>query len=585
MRSRRSSVHGLTHPPRRALPLAAVLGALLFSTGFPNSAAAADGVIEIAPGESIQAVVDARPAGTTYLIKAGTHRRQQVTPKDGDTFLGEPGAILTGEDSTAYAFSGTAVRVTIRGLIIEHYDSPLSEAPITCRSAGYWIVEDNEIRFNSHEGLQAGPRFVVRGNFIHHNGQLGIEGAGEDILIEANEIAFNNTGGFDPYWEAGGTKFVFTINLVVRDNYVHDNSGPGLWTDINNVNTLYERNRVTDNFGPGIFHEISYNATIRANTVEGNGFGYTGWVDGAGILVNSSPNVEIYDNAVRYNNDGIAGIQADRGSGTQGPWVLKNLSVHHNTIAMATGQTGIVRMGGLSDPVWGADWNNRFDYNTYTLNAGDEYYTWDPWTVSRAGWRAAGQDAHGTWTDEVPAVTTTTTPAGVDAANSTSATTAPSATGNATPNLLTSAALEPAPPAPSCGGRPATVVGTEGPDRLTGTAGADVIVGLGGDDTIYGAGGHDLICGGPGSDMLSGGAGDDRLYGDEGDDRLRGGPGRDLLVGGQGDDALEGNGERDALVGGKGRDSLHDGGDDDILLPDSGRGLLKGPGRLRLWRV
>ena len=32
-------------------------------------------------------------------------------------------------------------------------------------------------------------------------------------------------------------------------------------------------NTVRDNFGPGIFHEIGFDAVIRNNLVEGNGFG------------------------------------------------------------------------------------------------------------------------------------------------------------------------------------------------------------------------------------------------------------------------------------------------------------------------
>jgi hypothetical protein len=31
---------------------------------------------------------------------------------------------------------------------------------------------------------------------------------------------------------------------VVRGNYVHDNNGTGMWTDTNNIHTLYEDNLV-----------------------------------------------------------------------------------------------------------------------------------------------------------------------------------------------------------------------------------------------------------------------------------------------------------------------------------------------------
>jgi hypothetical protein len=47
-------------------------------------------------GQSIQAAVDAHPAGTAFRIAAGVHRLQSVQPRDGNTFTGEPGAVLNG---------------------------------------------------------------------------------------------------------------------------------------------------------------------------------------------------------------------------------------------------------------------------------------------------------------------------------------------------------------------------------------------------------------------------------------------------------------------------------------------------------
>jgi hypothetical protein len=89
-------------------------------------------------------------------------------------------------------------------------------------------------------------------------------------------------------------------------------------------------------------------------------------------------------------------------------------------------------------------------------------------------------------------------------------------------------------PGPSCGNKPATIVGTSKNDHIIGTRGQDVIVGLGGNDTISGRGGIDLICGGPGNDVLKGGKGPDTLWGEAGNDTLIGGPGLDELKGGPG---------------------------------------------------
>ena len=60
------------------------------------SAAAPTDVVVIAPGENIQAVVDAHLPGTSYLLLTGIHHLQSVEPKDGDSFTGERGALMSG---------------------------------------------------------------------------------------------------------------------------------------------------------------------------------------------------------------------------------------------------------------------------------------------------------------------------------------------------------------------------------------------------------------------------------------------------------------------------------------------------------
>jgi len=115
--------------------------------------------------------------------------------------------------------------------------------------------------------------------------------------------------------------------------------------------------------------------------------------------------------------------------------------------------------------------------------------------------------------------------------------------------------VPPPPPPVLCDGRPSTIVGTAGNDRLLGTPVDDVIHGLGGNDIISGLGGNDVICGGPGRDRLSGNQGRDRLLGEAGRDNLRGGPGNDRLFGQGGNDAMNGGSGIDRCNGGGGNDT------------------------------
>lgn len=106
-----------------------------------------------------------------------------------------------------------------------------------------------------------------------------------------------------------------------------------------------------------------------------------------------------------------------------------------------------------------------------------------------------------------------------------------------------------------CMGRNATIVGTNGSDRLVGTNGPDVIDGRKGFDYILGRGGDDLICGGSGDDHLDAGAGADALTGDRGDDTLVAGRGTEFMGGKDGVDTFFPAGGRGGrIVGGRGGD-------------------------------
>jgi hypothetical protein len=286
--------------------------------------------------------------------------------------------------ATRKAFSGDAKDVTIRGLVIEKYAQPAGEAAIDGKNADNWIVDQNEIRWNHAVGIRAGNGWKILNNKTHHNGDCGMGGSGRDILVEGNETYNNNYAGYWPGWEAGGAKFVLTENLVVRNNFSHDNIGPGLWTDINNKNVLYEGNRLTNNT-EGIFHEISFKAVIRNNTIWNDGNNTYGHHDGdAGILVAESRDVEVYGNAVTNCRAGILGRQLNRTQDAQmyhmpEPYEIHNLYVHDNVVTQDQGVAlGILKPAPhVSDDVFGR-WNNRFANNTVKLgDANARAFQWN----------------------------------------------------------------------------------------------------------------------------------------------------------------------------------------------------------------
>jgi hypothetical protein len=452
--------------------------------------------VRVAVSTDLQAAVDRHPSGTRFCIARGVHQlRTYVVPKDGDVFVGEPGAILSGaqvlrsfanrdgrwiahaalpenpvaagrckppngsectfandvfvddrplrrvlqldavtagrfyEDLATHtialatnpaghrveqavatrAFKGwrTGVdHVTITGLVIEKFANEAGIGAINGRPS--WRVIGNVVGLNHGGGIQDAG--VIRGNVIRDNGQIGVLGSYErGQLVAGNDIAFNNYAGFDPSWEAGGAKWVRSTKLVVRRNRVHDNDGPGLWTDGSSLDVLYDRNVVQRNSGAGILHEISYASTMKGNVVRGNGFATTGWLDGAGIVVSSSSQVVVAHNTVADNHNGIGIIETARESPVAGlpPHEARDIVVRDNSITMRSGHTGLVQ--DVGDTSYYTRKRIRFVGNRYSLGCNATYFTWrdrsgrDAYAnLNPAEWVAAGNDKTGRFITKCP---------------------------------------------------------------------------------------------------------------------------------------------------------------------------------------
>ncbi|WP_221464898.1 right-handed parallel beta-helix repeat-containing protein [Actinophytocola algeriensis] len=251
----------------------------------PGPAAAPDGAVTVDAGVAgdLSAKTDANPPGSTFWLAPGTHTLAadeygSVEPKDGNTYLGAPGAVLDGRRVNKYGFVFHASDVTIRGLTIRGFVPPPNEGVVNHDSGDGWVIEDNTIEKNGGAALMAGARQVVRGNCLRDNGQYGInaykDGELTDLVVEGNEITGNNTDDWESKLEGcgctGGVKFWAVDGADIRGNWVHDNRGAGLWADTNNNDFLIEQNVIEDNDGPAIFYEISYNAVIRDNTIRRN---------------------------------------------------------------------------------------------------------------------------------------------------------------------------------------------------------------------------------------------------------------------------------------------------------------------------
>ena len=282
--------------------------------------------------------------------------------------------------------------VVVRNLVFEKFGGAIiaGESRNSIKAKSGWLVANNTFRYNSNKGV-TNYGGIVRNNHIHNNGRVGIVGSN---LIEGNLIEHNNTDGFDPNNDAGGSKFFRTLSLKLRGNYVRYNNGNGLWADADNKATLYENNILESNQGFGIYHEVGCNSLISNNVFQNNNKANAGkslW-HGAQLYIRTSMDMEIEKNLFIAGEESLHAIGL-RGGDSQsysypncGNIQMRDYRVHHNWVNFTEGAlVGFV----------GADTSNlNFFSNTYFFsdNLGRFFNNGGIGPIDFKAWQAAGYD-------------------------------------------------------------------------------------------------------------------------------------------------------------------------------------------------
>jgi hypothetical protein len=265
----------------------------------------------------------------TSLAQVGPGKYFQ-DPTANKTYLGDnpTGHNVEVANASSIIFTTASNNVTVQGFVIKKAANTSEFGAINAYLQTGWIVDGNQVWGNHGTGILV-DNALIQNNYVHHNGQYGLEGActplpppGSGCYLNSatnpnhiyyNEIAFNNTDGFSPQFGAGGAKWAATQGMIVKGNYIHDNNGPGAWCDINCYNTTLQYNTIINNMQPesapglgdglggGIIYEISDKANISYNTLLNNdpppaqnyGLYYAD-----AVQVAESPNVEVSHNIV-----------------------------------------------------------------------------------------------------------------------------------------------------------------------------------------------------------------------------------------------------------------------------------------------
>ena len=288
---------------------------------------ASTGAVLVRPGENIQAVVAAHPPGTAFVITPGTYRLQSVQPKDGDSFTGESGAILTGATIlSSFSRQGRDWVISVSVELLPSYRGQCDAAHPACKypedlffdskpltrvaslslvAPGTWYLDyrTDRVYVGSDPAGHTVELSVARAAFWGSASNVTIKGlAIEKYASLAGKGAINAMAALQGYGPVG-------TGWVVESNDLYLNHGLGI--RVSDGMTV-RNNKIHDNGQMGLAGSGS-NILVQGNEIYRNNYaGYSyDWEAGGAKIAMYSTHVTFDDNYV-HDNKG-PGLHGDIG--------------------------------------------------------------------------------------------------------------------------------------------------------------------------------------------------------------------------------------------------------------------------------
>jgi parallel beta-helix repeat protein len=227
--------------------------------------------------------------------------------------------------------------VQVRNISFMHSNTTATARGGAIALTGSRIVLDglNVVRADGTCIAVRGNDNIIQNSVANYCGQLGMTGSGRNVKFINNETSFNNTRGFNQYWEAGGIKLIGEggiHNSEVRGHRALYNSGEGIWFDGgDNTNNQIRDSVSAYNTANGIHYEISSGAQIYNNLVFAN--------RERGIyLQNASNSLVAHNLVVKSGMENISSTN-NRKVGASHSWAPKNNKIIGNVSSWGAADT------------------------------------------------------------------------------------------------------------------------------------------------------------------------------------------------------------------------------------------------------
>jgi parallel beta-helix repeat protein len=352
-----------------------VLGACTSARG-ARGACPAPKSVTILSTQNIQAVVDAYPEGTTFALGAGTFREQTVHPKNGDTFTGQAGTILSGarvltgwqqsgstwwvggqtqnqglygECQAAHPMCGQSEELFVDGVRLE----PVSQASGVAPGRWYFDHGANRIVIGDNPSGRLLETSVTTRAFGGLANNVTITGMTIEHYATPNQNGVIQAGPRPGGIPDGGTGWLLQ-DLVIRRNH-------GVGVAMGNTTTV-RRVHANENGNLGIVGTSASGGLVEDTEIAGNNTSgvESGWSAGGAKWAGDYNDLTV-ENTTARDNDG-PGLWVDESCARArfiGNAVLDNttagIAVEISYGALVSGNT--VRGNGLAVPpgwLWGS---------------------------------------------------------------------------------------------------------------------------------------------------------------------------------------------------------------------------------------
>ena len=280
--------------------------------------------VTLSPTNDIQTAVNNNPESTTFKLQPGLYRAMSVTsPKNGDSFIGQSGAVMDG----ARVLTGWS-QATIGGVT---YWTTAAATPLTgnCGSSGSCCINSWQDCISPQNLYFDNSDYAHANSFINmKSGRWYYDFSGADGGVLDNIYLLDNPGGHAVELSARHYAFIGTAsNVTVKGLVIEKYAAPIQQGAVQPEGAQWtvDSNEVRLNHGTGISPENgATNVTVTNNNIHHNGqMGI-----GSGHLVGG-----LFDsNTIAYNNiDNVSpGFEAGGTKFTGSRIMISNNVVHDN---------------------------------------------------------------------------------------------------------------------------------------------------------------------------------------------------------------------------------------------------------------